>query len=808
MFSCAESVKHNLKKCTQEWFLKTVRSERVKDICSRIAELAGGDDPDWDAVGELKKQLPVIVPHGYSRSGKRRAADMDESGLYMIDIDDLEENPYKIYLQILNQLAKEGSSMDKFGIMLVHLTPSTKGLRVVAVRPEGKSIEECQRAFAEKFGVNIDAVVKDVSRCSFVPCYEYIYYIDNSIFEEEAPLQLPREEEAPLQLPREEKAPLQLPRGGVTDERGEVSDSSPRGGQEGANYLGIPYEKIIDKWWEIHYNGKTPVKSNRNTLTFELAVNLRHICGFDRELLGKVIPCYDGFPEAEKMQVIDSALGQKLTRMPARLVQVMVALKAENYTNTALVQALDEAEEIDEQFYIDKVPEGALPMGVKDSLDGLPRSMAMPALITIGPMIGTLATKVSLDIHGEQSKLNLMAYIIGEAASNKSKMDKLFELWMHNIIEQDRVQHRIEDEYLEKKESKKNSKEQPQDPKVKIRILSLRTSISQAVTRLKNAAGQHCFSYTSECDQLSQGRSSSWSNINVLLRCGYDGSKFDTDYKDGKSTGLLVPSVLWNMTLCGTPDALYRAFSNYTNGEITRLAIARTPDNTFAPLTMTEGRSRIAQENIKKVAKLVEMMEGQVVLPLLEQRCQDWLEEVRLSALQDFNETKARLRFRTAVTAMRYTCCYMLCAYAEWLIRNIDEADKIPHWAHGAESAEMYLQTHGCQLQKNLQQFQTDDMLDMYNVIADYIMDTLMFYFCDRINKARQSVNYVIGERSRNGLNDTAFNRLGTVFNLEDARCAKGSDASMNSVRMMIKNWIKQGIAKNIGKNQYQKCKS
>lgn len=56
-------------------------------------------------------------------------------------------------------------------------------------------------------------------------------------------------------------------------------------------YLGIPYSDIIAKWWQMYNDGQEPVKSNRNTLTFELAVNLRHICGFDRNLMAQVIPC-------------------------------------------------------------------------------------------------------------------------------------------------------------------------------------------------------------------------------------------------------------------------------------------------------------------------------------------------------------------------------------------------------------------------------------------------------------------------------------------------------------------------------------
>ena len=128
------------------------------------------------------------------------------------------------------------------------------------------------------------------------------------------------------------------------------------------DYLGIPYSEIISKWWQMYNDGHEPVRSNRNTLTFELAVNLRHICGFDRSLMAQIIPCYDGFPEQEKMACINSALNEKITQMPKRLKDVLAALRQEklkqgasNATadaeSEALVNALDEANAKDELFY-------------------------------------------------------------------------------------------------------------------------------------------------------------------------------------------------------------------------------------------------------------------------------------------------------------------------------------------------------------------------------------------------------------------------------------------------------------------------
>ena len=132
----------------------------------------------------------------------------------------------------------------------------------------------------------------------------------------------------------------------------------------------------------MYNDGQTPVRSNRNTLTFELAVNLRHICGFDRKVMDRVIPCYDGFPEAEKLACIDSALAEKRTQMPKRLKDVLLAVRQERMGQAdggEGMDGLDEALAQDDLFYYKQLP--TLPMGVKDSVDAVGPPLALPVQI-------------------------------------------------------------------------------------------------------------------------------------------------------------------------------------------------------------------------------------------------------------------------------------------------------------------------------------------------------------------------------------------------------------------------------------------
>ena len=150
----------------------------------------------------------------------------------------------------------------------------------------------------------------------------------------------------------------------------------------------------------------------------------------------------------------------------------------------------------------------------------------------------------------------------------------------------------------------------------------------------------------------------------------------------------------------------------------------------------------------------------------------------------------------------------MLCSYAEWLLENLDHKRGFKFkWTHGCKTAEEFLKAHPNAVEQQLPQFQTEEMLDNFEVIADYIMDNLEFYFKEKIQNAKESSNYMIGERIRLGKNDNIYNQLPEDFTSSDASRARGPGASANSVRQMLKNWRKQGLIIQTGKDQFKKVK-
>ena len=590
-----------------------------------------------------------------------------------------------------------------------------------------------------------------------------------------------------------------------------TSQDSSSSSSSSADYLGIPYSEIIRKWWQMYNDGQEPVRSNRNTLTFELAVNLRHIYGFDGNLMAQIIPCYDGFSEQEKMACIHSALNEKITQMPKRLKDVLSVIRQERMKqgakvgesaeeNEALVNALDEANAQDEMFYFNALPK--MPQGVRDSINAVGPPLAIPVITAICPVIGMLATGVKVAVHGKMNSLNLISYIAGDFASGKGSIDPVVDAWTSEVKQMDKMYQQQEDEWRAKKRAAKNKKEQPEEPKLPVRCLTLNNTVANLAERLANTDGKHAFSFTPEADTVAQKWKSAMSDFSVMLRQAYDGTSYEREARSADAVNVHIEHLLWNVVMCGTPDALYRVVNNYTDGFQSRIVVARTPDNTFTPLTdnlfvLTETQ----REHIRQIAHLLPLMEGEVVLPKLENKGREWLEQIRLETMKNDDKVKARQRFRICPTTMRMMTCIMLCKVAETLIQK-----------HGFLGAEKQLKQNPLLWKEMIVKTQTPTMLEAFNILADYQLDNALYFFRSRIEDAFSSKSYcgqTTYDRSRRGKNDSIFERLDVTFSFEQALqqsiAVKGANVTREVVRQMLKNWKRQGLIGVLPDMRYQK---
>ena len=660
------------------------------------------------------------------------------------------------------------SKKDELGLQMLERS-ATKGYHLVFSRRPELSQEENLKWASELLGVEFDKGAKDITRVFFTTTEAEMIFLDDGIFEVSA-------------------APEVNHRGQVHDSM-QNHEASPHVSQFPTHYHGIPFTDIIAKYWELNNHGFEPTQGDRDTLTYQLACDLRHICARNFEWLDQVIPCYDGFPLEEKRAKIKSALSSEFNGFPLRLRNVLNALQMEE--GRGKMEEVESAEDEALSASVSQLSTRKMPQGVRESIDAVGPQLTMPVVTAICPCIGTLATGVTLDVHGQKKGLNLISYIAGDFASGKGGIDPVVEAWMSEVTALDKMYQMQEDEWRAKKRAAKNKKEQPEEPKLPVRCLTLNNTVANLAERLANTEGKHAFSFTPEADTVAQKWKSTMSDFSVMLRQSYDGTKYEREARSADAVNVHIDKLLWNVTMCGTPDALYRVVSNYTDGFQSRIAVARTPDNTFAPLEdkppVLTDRQR---DRIQQIAHLLPLMYGEVVLPKLEAKGREWVERIRVETMKNDDRTRARQRFRVCVTAQRMTCCLMLCKVCETLIQK-----------HGLSGAEAKLKQQPSLWKKMLLKAQTPTMLEAYDVIADSLLENALYFFRDRIENAFQSRDYAggqYGERQKRGKNDSIFERLDSQFTFEQAMqhsvAVKGANVNHNTVRQMLKNWRKQRL--------------
>lgn len=808
---------------TSEEEYKQLRGSNEQKANLRLAR-AGND--------AAKRRLVQFNYSGHYPQGVVKGMKLP-SGAFGFDMDEPEA-----FAKAAKLLLKEP---DKYGLLMLERS-ARQGGHAVFEREKGKTVLENQVRIATMLKCEMDTSAHDINRVYFTTTSddEDLLFLSPRLFKDEYDEAAVAAEGKVLEE-RERYGQEELPEGahkankhyepwkeefkkdsqgvfkGQEFKNSRISSSAASTAAASAasaaqdNYLGIPYGEIIKKWWQLYNDGQEPMRSNRNTLTFELAVNLRHICGFDRNLLAQIIPCYDGFPEQEKMACINSALNEKITQMPKRLKDVLAALRQEKLKlgssngnadedSEALVNALDEANAKDDLFYYDALPK--MPQGVRDSISAVGPALAMPVITAICPAIGMLATGVKVSVHGKMNSLNLISYIAGDFASGKGSIDPVVDAWTSEVKQMDKMYQQQEDEWRAKKRAAKNKKEQPEEPKLPVRCLTLNNTVANLAERLANTEGKHAFSFTPEADTVAQKWKSAMSDFSVMLRQAYDGTSYEREARSADAVNVHIEHLLWNVVMCGTPDALYRVVNNYTDGFQSRIVVARTPDNTFTPLTdnlfvLTETQ----REHIRQIAHLLPLMEGEVVLPKLENKGREWLEQIRLETMKNDDKVKARQRFRICPTTMRMMTCIMLCKVAETLIQK-----------HGFQGAEKQLKQNPLLWKEMIVKTQTPTMLEAFNILADYQLDNALYFFRSRIEDAFSSKSYcgqTTYDRSRRGRNDSIFERLDVTFSFEQALqqsiAVKGANVTREVVRQMLKNWKRQGLIGVLPDMRYQK---
>src|SRR5574344_1207236 len=661
--------------CTKEIFLNILRGKYVADTCKEIADLmkirlekveqqlAASTEPGeraelekqekalWEQVAVLKKRLPAFCFHAHFKNGRRKNAEAEKSGLCMFDIDDI-TNPQATFDETRDRLKA-------LGVVLAHVTPSTRGLRYVFRVPRGMNIAQAQLWFAHQMGIaQYDGCTKDMARISYAVCESYILFRDeeglfgesrtegNPVAEKNTAGNTSAEESA-----AEEKCHMSH----VTNVKS-VSSS--------LDFKGISYQLIIDRLLLAQGIDGEPVEGERNNTLYSLVRELRYICDFSLERLLQVVPRW-GMSDAEVEQTVQSALSTvRRTDMPPHLAQILTQLMAQKVDNAA-----------NKQTNTVPIPEH-LPRLLHLLTQSYPAEYHAAILMASLPILGTLATRArAVYFDGVEHSPSFLTCVVAPQASGKSCTRKLVDLLLDNLQQQDNKEREKERKWMEEKRARKNSKQQPEDPRAKIRIVPATISNAMLFKRLDCSQDEHLFTYAEEIDTLSKGRKSgAWSQKDDIMRQAFDNSICGQDYMSDNSWSAMV-KVFYNTLTCGTPVAVHRYYNDVEGGLVSRVCFSQLPDMLGAQMPIFGNLSKAEEEEVKRCAdrlmaigrtdgdepgKLPATVPVIFEVPRVKQAIWDWMEARRREyletqenpALDIFRRRAAVIGFRAGLLAM------------------------------------------------------------------------------------------------------------------------------------------------------------
>ncbi len=743
-FSYFSSVKSNSGiECTHDILLSATAATTTAVLANSILRCT-----DANERGLLKKRLPIVTWQAYFPNGRRKNDEAQPSGLFMLDIDHVEE-PNKIYY------TKITSRIDELGIMVVHKTPSTKGLRIVAkCRPEFTTIAENQQWLAAQLGLEeFDEACNDLARASYIVPEDYFYYRDGKIFTDPMP------EGVNIVAGKGQC------KGQRTTDNGQQTAHSSQLEAQGSqltaqqDYKGIPLSDIAQKWLDNH--GGMPKVGERNTMLYQLASRMKYITDFNPRTICDTIPHCD-LPDDEVMALCQSACnGVRGSKIPWDLSIVIKTLQTAEQND-------DDKMEVNNSF-VDELP--PLPIGLADSVKALPSKAVMPVLCGLMPLCMTYATNVRyIYCDGATHRLNTMAVIYGEQGSGKSLVKDEIDLWLSPMLIADQGARADEVAYKEMKKSRKANEKLPPEPKVPIRYVPLTISCSALLKRLINSNGKHIYSFGEELDTMRKSnKAGAWSEKSDCYRLAFDNGKWGQDYISDNSVAGLA-AVTYNFSVLGTPGAVHKCFpaNDAENGMCSRILFAEMIHNPFEYMSRKERVDKTEKiENINRAVELLQESYGDIELPRLAKKMERWCNDRADEARIANDSVTDTFRKRSAIIGFR-------CAVVYYLLENADNADD--------------------------NKVESDNMLKFAELMADYCLYHQCKLFGEEFLNKRLSERRAYNVRPRINY----FGQLGKTFTFEDVRLLR-SDAHNSALRTMICRWKQEGLIEEIAKNQWRK---
>ena len=784
-----------------------MRSERVKDIIRSCRQLLdAGDKKGYDG---QKRKLPGFIfmseimpntspdkqgnPRPEARWRVQEAARLN--GLVMLDIDHI-DNPVHIFGKMPKEWFEDGA---KNQVMLVHITPSGKGLRVVFKADcDIGDLSANQHHLAQQLGVEPDEACKDASRTSFACQEEDILFINDAIFE--------------YQNDEFDKRFGEVYRGGKghtesteITEKSQPSDISPQTSdispQTSAftpqpSYHGTPMQRICDAWI-LEY----PKVETRHGKMLEAASDLRYLVESPEELTHALLllDCVRQISEERGMREIEQAAesawtGPRYKKIPQRVQKVLIRAGVDDVKDVSAKEE-DAGEKRMQMSALRTFAQRLRPLMAPpyDTVcEGVEEENLLSHIFAAGTMFCTLMTRCTYTHYdGQEHRMNPQTLIIAPPASGKSGVDTLNKQVMSVLRAQDQISRNALKEYKRKrKERATSSKEQKQaalvEPQGMIRVLLSNTSNNQFYKRLVNAREEvdqellwlHVYMFDSELASANKANGGAdWIGKRDMELKAFENEDAGSDYANDDSVNDFVP-VHWNMVTTGTAVALAKKFTmaNINDGLATRVAITPMDPRRYKMIARgTLERNLDREVRLKQWGFWMDRLKGHLNIDRLVDHVYELCSQSAQEAEATDDEVLDTLRRRAVF-------------YAEWftvprIVARLRRED-----GSTAPMEELTV---------------TDDDLRWATVMYDAVVYWQDYFFGQMLQDSWENAKRSFQPRQRTSRNAQLYAALPEEFSTKEAVGILGTNDK--AAGQQLSRWVQSGYIVRIAQGKYKK---
>ena len=621
-FGISQSVRsREVQVCTPELFHQATKSSRVKDVCAQIEDALerkrrgeiGQEDYDTMKT-RFKSQLPILTPHATFRNGRRLNADAIPSGLSIYDKDHIAD-PTGWWKEKSEELRVKNPQV-LARILLVHVTPSLEGLRLVFVMPRGMNLAEAQKWMSQQLGdEEYDVCVKDLARPSFIVPEEYILFIDEARLFAEVETPSDADDAAPHanthentnhntnenenktekeHRPESDNSSAALPAGTAAEHAqsanhdcaddhhlGNHGVDQDHGGEEkqqdfAQEYDGIPYEVITSKLVELL--GGEPQHGSRNSFIFTLSCYLRYLCDDNAMWIKQVIPTF-GEEKKRAFTTVDSACQRKQSHRMPMIVRKAISLcqqeqargKADDYDADDFGDILNP----DSYFYrIHEMPQ-KLPRLIRLLVSKTPAIYQPAVSQAVFPALAShLCDTRFRYVDNVEHEATLMNILCAPTGSGKESITQPINRIMADIRARDAEQRERERAWKDecnRKGSNKDKRERPEG--LVIQEVNIDMTNPAFVLRMKEAERHFLYAKVNELNLFDALKGKTNQHFRIM-ELAFDLGNYGQDRVGVQSVTETV-KVRFNWNACCTPKKCRDYFRRVvTDGPVSRISFA------------------------------------------------------------------------------------------------------------------------------------------------------------------------------------------------------------------------------------------